>query len=225
MAELYTIEDQTGKLSRQLPTGEIVKTTLANLTLGKVQGFSMGRLVMGDGSRGRKVGSIEDMRIVHIKEGQTYLFRKGDPRTFNDPSQAYGQPVVLYSQNVALPNGEHIPLAETIAAVRPSGAVVYVDTSRPQTKRYVKVVPELDPVTEKITNAPVNMALATPEELINNAIAGHLFKHAKQQIVGLFHSPANVDGIQFESFYDMALYIASQIASTITTGVMEDIVT
>lgn len=223
MSELYQIVDESGKLTRTLPDGQIVSSSISELTNGRVRSFALGRVTMRDGSQGRSIRPLEQVTVVHITDGQTYLFRSGQSQQFNDPAYVRGQPVVMYTANVALPNGETIPLAETIAAVRPVGQIVYSNPTKSGAARYIKVTPEIDASTGTVINAPVGLALAPPEELIRNAIAGHIIKHAKQQIIAQFHSPANIEGVQFETFYDLALYLAGQLANTIVSGVMEEL--
>ena len=232
MAELYQIVDESGKLKRTLPDGEIVNTSIANLTGGQIVGFSLSRVVHPDGSYGKSVGDIHKVTIVHITEGQTYVFQPLSASDLNNPAMANSQPVVLYTADVSLPNGDIIAVGETMAAVRPVGQVLYVDTAKQGRSRYVKVTPELHPTTGMITNAPTGLTLATPEELVQRAIAGHIIKHAKTQILNQFHSPAMVDGVVFQepsggtgSFYDIATMIAGKLTQSVFIGMLQDMIT
>jgi hypothetical protein len=232
MAELYQIVDESGKLKRTLSDGQIVNTSIGNLTGGQIRGFSLGRIIRPDGSFGNSIGDIHKVTIVHITEGQTYVFQPIAASDINNPVMANAQPVVLYTSDISLPNGDVISLAETIAAVRPVGQVLYSATGPQGRVKYVKVTPELHPITGQIINAPTGLVLATPEELVQRAIAGHVIKHAKQQIVNLFHSPAIMDGIVFSdpstgtgTFYDIATLIAGKLTQSVFLGMLQDMLT
>lgn len=219
MPEIYTGEPGQDLFRYTTPQGDVVEQGLETITGGKFKIFGRG---IYNTETNRFEGSIPLARpatVVKTDQGSVFIINNIDTGEINAQTRIDQQQGFAFEGQITMPDGSIAGVDLPFVALNALGKLTVILDPGTAQERFGYLTPEYDPLTQALTNLPLNAIIADPEALTERALAGALLKkHGDlvMQWLDAQHAEGNYEDVDNPS--EAAVLMARDIQGGISYG-------